>query len=311
MPNLRKNISLAMILGLLLAMGVVAQDTNTKVMLNSDGSYSVIEYPVGKEVTVRLMPKSGITSTGMAHVMRSANGTKVWFDLTGAPSDWTRVYAYTVDPAGSATLLGPINFTGGMGKAEFMTPGDRFMLVLSPDQGMTRYEPSGTYVFRSEVPSGFTVVPRSGATSVTTTTNSDSMAITTMTTTTPSTYNVPMLGIANYQGKKSDLHLNFGGELSGLEAHAYLKPVSGKTQIRMTFDDLQKAPMNKRFVLWTSGPNGYTKIGQIVHTGNKDTAEIRGETALSDFGLFLTMEDTDVDRPTSTIYSTFTFTPAQ
>ncbi len=68
--------------------------------------------------------------------------------------------------------------------------------------------------------------------------------------------------------------------------------------------------MEKRFVLWTSGPEGYTKIGQIIHTGKKDTAEIRGETSLSDFGLFLTVEDTDVDRPTSTIYSTFTYVPA-
>src|SRR5439155_6527832 len=122
---------------------------------------------------------------------------------------------------------------------------------------------------------------------------------------------VPLLGVAQYRGKKSELHLNhFQGELRGLQAHAYLKPVDGKTQIRMTFDDLQKAPMNKRFVLWTSGPNGYTKIGQVIHAGNKDTAEIRGETALNDFGLFLTVEDADVDRPTSTTYTTFTFTPA-
>jgi hypothetical protein len=46
-----------------------------------------------------------------------------------------------------------------------------------------------------------------------------------------------------------------------------------------------------------------------VHAGKKDTAEIRGETALSDFGLFLTAEDIDVDRPTSRIYSTFTVVP--
>jgi hypothetical protein len=115
----------------------------------------------------------------------------------------------------------------------------------------------------------------------------------------------------NTKGKSTKLELKFGGEMSGLQAHAYLKPVGGKTQIRMTFDDLQKAPMNKRFVLWTYGPSGYTKIGQVVHVGIKDTAEIRGETTLSDFGLLLTAEDTDVDRPTSTVYSTFTFVPAQ
>lgn len=292
---------------LALSMAVLVNAQDKKIVVNSDGSYSVIEYPVGREVTVKLHPNGTVTSTGMARVMRTANGTKVYFDVNNAPSDWTNVYAYAVDPNGSATLLGPINFSNGMGKAEFMTPNDKFMLVLSPTEGMTTYDPSGNYVFRSEVPTGYTVVPRGSVTHVATVTNSDSMGSTaTMTT---STYEVPMLGVANYRGKKSDLHLNFGGELSGLEAHAYLKPVGGKTQIRMTFDDLQKAPMGKRFVLWTSGPNGYTKIGQVIHAGNKDTAEIRGETALSDFGLFLTAEDVDVDRPTSTIYSTFTFTP--
>ena len=285
---------------------VVANAQDKTVVMNSDGSYSVIEYPMGKEVTVRLMPMNGITSTGMARVMRTADGTKVYFDVNGAPSDWNSVYAYAVDPSGAATYLGPITFTGGVGKAEFTTPSDRFMLVLSPKEGLTTYDPSGTYVFRSEVPAGYTVVPRTKVTSVQVATNSGAVSRTTTTTT---TYNVPMLGIANYRGKKRELHLNFTGELSGLEAHAYLKPVDGKTQIRMTFDDLQKAPMNKRFVLWTSGPNGYTKVGQVIHLGNKDTAEIRGETALSDFGLFLTAEDTDVDRPTSTIYSTFSFVP--
>jgi hypothetical protein len=254
---------------------------------------------------------SGITSTGVAHVTRTASGTKVYFDVSGAPSDWNNVYAYAVDPTGAATLLGPITFTGGVGKAEFTTPADRFMLVLSPKEGMTTYDPSGTYIFRSEVPAGYKVFPRTTVTRVQTSTDPSgavSRSVTTTTTTTPA-YDVPMLGIASYRGKKRELHLNFSGELSGLEAHAYLKPIQGKTQIRMTFDDLQKAPMGKRFVLWTSSPQGYTKIGQVIHADNKDTAEIRGETALSDFGLFLTVEDTDVDRPTSTVYSTFTFVP--
>jgi hypothetical protein len=301
MFKISTNTAFILMLALSLAVMVNAQDKT--VVVNSDGSYSVIEYPMDKDVMVRLAPMSGITSTGMAHVMRTANGTKVVFDVNGAPADWSSVYAYTVDPTGAATLLGPITFTNGTGRAEFMTKGDRFMLVLSPKQGITTYDPASGWVFRSEVPAGFTVVPRG---TTVTTVSGPTLATTTTTT---STYDVPMLGIPTRAGKKTDLHLNFGGELQGLEAHAYVKPVSGKTQIRMTFDDLQKAPMNKRFVLWTAGPNGYTKIGQVIHAGKKDTAEIRGETALSDFGLFLTVEDTDVDRPTSTVYSTFSFVP--
>jgi len=306
-----KYLAFTMLLGLFLAFIVNAQDT--KVVMHSDGSYSVIEYPVDKDVTVKLLPMNGVTSTGMAHVMRTENGTKIVFDVNGAPSDWTNAYAYAIDPTGAATLLGPITFNSGTGKAEFMTPNSQFMLVLSPKEGMTTYDPTWPYVFRSEVPQGYKIVPRRSVTRVSTATDADGMAATTVTTTTTTTgsYDVPLLGVAQYRGKEAKLHLkNFGGELSGLQAHAYLKPVDGKTQIRMTFDDLQKAPMNKRFVLWTYGPNGYTKIGQVIHSGKKDTAEIRGESALTDFGLFMTVEDADVDRPTSTTYTTFTFTPA-
>lgn len=313
MYKLSKNFALAALLALSLVFVANAQDK--KIVLNSDGSYSVIEYPVDKEVTVKLLPMRGVTSTGKARVMRTANGTKVYFDVNGAPGDWKEVYAYAVDPTGASTFLGPITFANGIGTGEFETPGSQFMLVLSSKEGMTMYDPSTTYFFRSEVPAGYTVIPQGKVTHVETVTSSDTTgatATTTMTTTTTtSSYDVPMLGIAKYKGNTTEFRMHFGGELKGLDAKAYLKPVGGKTQIRMKFDDMQKVPQDKRFVLWTSGPEGYTKIGQVIHAGNKDTSEIRGETALSDFGLFLTVEDTDVDHPTSRVYSTFTYVPAQ
>jgi len=299
MDKLLKNLAFMMVLAVTLAYSVNAQK-ETKVVVNSDGSYSVIEYPVDKEVTVRLLPMKGITSTGMAHVLRTANGTKVMFDVTGAPSDWTNVYAYAVDPTGTPTLLGPIQFTGGVGKAEFMTPNDRFMLVLSPTEGLTTYDASTSYVFRSEVPSGYTVVTRLPKGSVV---NSVASVSTDVITT---SYDVPMLGMTKYKGKTTEVKFRFSGELKGLEGKAYLKPDGGKTSVRMKFDDMKKVPPDKRFVLWASGPDGYTKIGQVVHTGSRDEAEIRGETSMADFGLLLTVEDADVDRPTSKIYSTFT-----
>jgi len=279
--------------------------TETKVVANSDGTYSVIEYPVDKDVEVRLMPMKGINGTGMAHVMRTANGTKVVFDLNGAPSDWKELHAYAVDPSGSSTYLGPITFSGGAGKAEFMTPASQFMLVLSPNQGLTTYDTTTTYVYRSEVPQGYTVVPRGKVMRTQMTSSDAAMSVQD----TSVTYDVPMLNIRQYAGKETTLRLKFEGELNGLEAKAYVKPVAGKTQIRMTFDDLQKVPLGKRFVLWTSGPQGYAKVGQIIHAGKKDTAEIRGESTLNDFGLFLTVEDKDVERPTSRIYSTFRVGP--
>ena len=51
------------------------------------------------------------------HVRRSADGTHLVFNMTGLPGDVTNYYAYAVDPNGSATLLGPITFNGGVGTA--------------------------------------------------------------------------------------------------------------------------------------------------------------------------------------------------
>jgi len=44
----------------------------------------------------------------------------------------------------------------------------------------------------------------------------------------------------------------------------------------------------------------------VVNGGGRDETEIRTETALDNFGLFITAEDADVPTPTSKIYSVFT-----
>ena len=53
MYKMSRNLTFTVLLALAFALAVNAQDT--KVTMNADGSYSVIEYPVGKEVTVNLM----------------------------------------------------------------------------------------------------------------------------------------------------------------------------------------------------------------------------------------------------------------
>ena len=290
--------AIAFLLAVSFSLAVYTQETVTKVVVNPDGSYSVIEYPTNKEVVVTLLPSDGVSSRGTARVMRTMAGTKVFFDVAGAPADWKNVYAYAVDPTGSTTMLGPIEFSNGVGKAEFTTPMAKFMLVVSPAEGLTNYSPTTTYVFRSEVPKGYAIVPR--AITDTTKAVASSQPVT-------SSYEVPMLGVPKFNGKTTEVRVNFQGDLKGLEGKAYLKPKGGKTTIKMRFADMRKAPMNKRFVLWASGPDGsYTKLGQVINTGARDEAEIRSETAMADFGLMLTVEDVDVDRPTSTIYSPFT-----
>lgn len=271
--------------------------TKKQVVVNPDGSYSVIEYPVGKEVRVNLLPSTTLKGgTGYATVVRSADGTKVVFNVSGAPADATSYYAYAVDPTGTPTLLGPITFTNGTGTAEFTTPMNQFMLVLSPTEGLTTYDTSTAYVFRSEVPKGYVVVPRSvskrGVVAVSGT---------------PGAYTVPLLNVPTWGASEREVKLKFGGELQGLEAKAYITPKKGATKIRMKFDDMKKVPANKRFTLWAYSPDGtYTKLGQVINGGGRDESEIKAETALNDFGLFVTEEDTDVTVPTSTIYSVFT-----
>jgi len=281
----------------------LAQDTATQVIKNADGTYTVIEYPVGKEVMVNLMPATTISGgKGMAHIMRTADGTKVVLDVSGVPADTRTFYAYAVDPSGSPTLLGPVTFQNGVGRAEFTTPMNQFMVVLSPNEGITSIEPTST-AFWSEVPKGYAVVPRRMT--------ADTKAVATGVPTS-STYDVPLLGVPAFGNDTTEVRVKFAGELRGLDGKAYIDNKGGKTTVKMRFGDMRKAPLNKRYVLWATSPEGkYTKLGQVISTGKQDEGEIRSETALPDFGLLVTVEDVDTDRPTSRSFGTFTVAPRQ
>jgi len=299
----------ACVLTLGLISAAFAQDVTkkTEVVQNADGSYTVIEYPVGKEVSLNLTPFTTVTgSTGVARVMRAADGTKVWVDLTGVPASTTSMYAYAVDPSGAPTLLGPVTITNGTAKAEFSTPMNQFMLVLSPTEGLTAIDTATPIFYRSALPSGYAVVPRrvsekrvvAVAPSVI---NRDAAA---------GAYEVPLLNVGTFGDNEREVKMKFGGELDGLEAKAYIKRDKGATKVRMHFDDMNKVPKNKRFTLWTYSADGqYVKLGSVINSGKRDEAAIKSETALSDFGLFVTAEDADVMVPTSRTYSVFTYTP--
>jgi len=292
---------LALVFGAMAIFGQNTTATAKKVVVNPDGSYSVIEYPVGKEVVVNLVPGASVAGKGVVHVTRSADGTHLVFNMTGVPTTVTSYYAYAVDPSGAATLLGPLTFTNGVATADFTTPLDQFMVVLSPTEGLTTYDPTTAVMFRSDVPQGYVVVPRK----VRGDTNARAIEAGNV-----SAYDVPVLNVPSFGEKTREVKIKFGGDLQGLEGKAYLTRKNGKTKVTMHFDDMNKVPKDKRFVLWASSPDGqYTKLGQVWNTGKKDEAEIKAETALNDFGLFMTAEDADVTVPTSKIYSTFTVTP--
>jgi len=279
--------------------------TKTAVVQNADGTYSVIEYPIGKEVTVQLTPYNLQGATGSARVMRAADGTKIWMDLTGITGDTKSYYAYAVDPMGMPTLLGPVTIANGVGKAEFSTPMNQFMLVLSPTEGVTSFSNDTPVTFRSVVPAGYAVVP------IAATSTGGQKAVATSTEV-ASTYEVPLLNVPSFErDKDKEIRINFSGDLAGLKGKAYLSPTKGGvTKIKMRFDEMKNVPANSRFVLWASSADGkYTKLGQVINNGKREESEIRSETALTDFGLFVTVENTDVELPTSRVYSVFSITP--
>jgi hypothetical protein len=287
---------------LMFALASLALAQNTVVTKNADGTYSVIEYPVGRDVQVNLLPSGTFTGRGVAHVVRSADGTKVVFNLNGLPSTTTGYYAYAVDPDGTPTLLGPLTVTNGVATADFTTPMDKFMLVLSPREGLTTVAP-GDVILRSEVPSGFTVVRRGhGVTTVTTTTTTTSgMPMSDV------QYDVPLLGVSSFgkDAKTAVLHFE-SGDLKGLDAKAHIHRHDNETTVRVEFNDLKKVSPTKHFVLWARTPDGtYTRLGQLYNYKDRNEAKIEAHTSLTDFGLLMTVEDTDVTIPSSHVWSTF------
>ncbi len=278
--------------------------TKKQVVQNPDGTYTVIEYPVNREVIVDLTPYDLTGAKGSAKIMRSANDTTVAVDLSGLPEDVDNYYIYAVDSDGAISLLGPLMADEERnGVATFNTPMSKFMLVVSPDEGLSTIGNDTPIVFRSSVPKGFAVVP------VGNTRNGDEAKEKQVATsdTVSSAYDVPLLNVPSFDNKTTEIRINFTGELSGLKGKAYIDPrKDGATQVKMRFDDMKMAPKEKRFVLWASSATGeYLKLGQVINSGKRQEAEIRSETSLKDFGLFVTIEDADVNKPTSKVYSVF------
>src|SRR5215210_2531234 len=132
----------------------------TQTIQHADGSYTVIEYPADKEVTVELTPGHTVHGAkGLARVMRRADGTVINLDLSGLPSDVSSANLFAVDPMGKFTLLGPVTVSNGVATQTFTTPMDKFMLVLSPESELTALADNTPVFFRSVVPQGLSVIP--------------------------------------------------------------------------------------------------------------------------------------------------------
>jgi hypothetical protein len=290
----------AVLLTFSLAVVAAAQKTTvTKVVQNPDGTFTVVEYPVGKETVVTLNP-IGITATGTATILRDANGTTIKVNLTSLPADMTAVNLYAVDPTGAVTALGPVDIANGAGTFTTTAPLTKFMLFAAPDANLTAYDANTKIIFRSAVPDGLTVIPISTAAVVApATTVAPTVApVGAQVAVAATDYTVPMLGIGSFKkGDESKFKLDFTGPMEGARANVFLEPhKNGKmTEVRMRFHDLKEAPKGLAYVLWAVSPdNQFQRLGSIVNIKGRNEAEIKSETAFDDFGLLLTTEDVGI-----------------
>jgi hypothetical protein len=297
----------AVILTLALAAVALAQ-TETKVVQNPDGTYTIIEYPAKKEVTVTLTPVNITGATGVATILRDDDGTRIKLNLTNVPADVTSLTVYAVDDRGKVTALGPVAISNGVGTLATTTPLTRFMLVASPETALTAYDPNTRVVFRSAVPEGFAVIPISRSAEGEQVSATTAPATTTVPATAPAaasgvvatTYTAPLLGIPNFKkGDDTKIKVDFAGALTGARANVFITPrKDGPTEVKLRFHELKEAPAGKKFIAWAVGANGeYVKLGQVVNAAGRNEAEIKSETTLSDFGLLITMEDADGTSP--------------
>ena len=301
----------AVVLTLGLAAIALAQTTTvTKTVQNPDGTYTIIEYPVKKEVTLNLTGAKGV-----ATILRDDDGTRIKLNLTEVPADLTALTLYAVDDKGVVTALGPVVITNGAGTLAATTPLSKFMLFASPEPSLTAYDANTKVFFRSAVPEGFTVVPvaRTGAENVAAVGAPVAATAQTKTTTTPgavvstpsgttvvvpmtetkTTYSAPLLNIPAFKtGDDTKIKVDFTGALTGARANVFITPhKDGATEVKMRFHDLKEAPAGQKYIVWAvSADNQFTKLGEIVNTGGKNEAEVNSTVALPDFGLIVTME---------------------
>jgi hypothetical protein len=258
----------------------------TQAVQNPDGTWTVIQYPTGKEVVVDFTPSQAFaTAHGRARIIRMSDGTKIALDLSGLPADAAAMNLYAVDPFGKVTMLGPVAFTNGIAQQTYTTPMDKFMLVLSPDANLTTYAPETAFAFRSVAPEGYAVVPLTSAAG-------EKVAATTTAGATTA-YAAPMLGIPSFhRGSDTEVKTRLGGLMSGARVNFTITPrKDGPTEVVARFHQLKNAPAGQVYVLWAVSPeNKYVKLGQIVNPGTRNEAEIKSETALADFGLLVTLQ---------------------
>ncbi len=287
----------AAMLLLSLTVVAVAQKVKTTTVQTSEGVYTIVEYPTGRETVVTLNPVGLAGATGRATILRDPNGATIKLNLTSLPPDVTSMNVYAIDPTGAPALLGQVEVNNGIGTFTTTTPLTQFMLVASPEAALTAYDANTKIYFRSAVPTGLTVIPitRAVGEQVAAVVPTETVAVT-------SDYTVPMLGIPTFKrGDDTKLKINFSGAMEGARANIFIKPRKhgNSTEVLMHFHDLKQAPKGTAYILWAVSPDAqYQRLGEIVNVKGRNEAKIRSETSFGDFGLLLTAEDLGTTKAT-------------
>ena len=273
-----------------LSMVTVGQRRVTTIQ-NPDGTYTIVEYPIGRETVMTLNPVGLSGATGRATILRDPSGTTIKLNLTSLPPGITAMNVYAVEPNGAVVFLGPIQLYNGIGTFTTTTQLSQFMLIASPEANLSTYNERTRVYFRSAAPAGLTVIPWTG-------TVGEQVAAVIP----PGEYTVPMLGIPTFRpGHESKLRINFSGAMEGAHADIFIKPQkrSTATEVVMHFHNLKDAPKGTAYILWAVSPdNRYQRLGEIVNVRGRNEAEIKSESTFDDFGLLMTTEDLGMTRGT-------------
>lgn len=307
--DIMKAISL-LVIGIALSLGAICAYGNysaAAASLNQDDAWTVIEYPEGQEVAVELKPGAAMPDAkANARVTRSGNETTVKLEVSGASGSENAHQVYAVDSLGNATLLGTLTITDGAGTLDAKTALSKFMIVISPEDGLTAIGAETKVLFRSAVPEGFAIVPREARNEVATAEPTSSSTVEPGTSsdvaqpTQPPVveYDVPLIELASLK-RGSKLRVKLASEFGNAKATAVITPQkNGPTRITMRFTNLKEIPEGTQYILWQVGQdNSYTPLGHLTPTAKKGDLLINAETSATDFGLLITFENADASRP--------------
>jgi hypothetical protein len=259
--------------------------TVTKTVQNPDGTYTVIEYPIGKEVQLAFNPVALTKSKAVGTILRDDNGTRIVLNVTDVPADVSAINVYAIDDSGAVTSLGPVVLANGTGKFSATTPLSKFMLIGAPDTSLTAYDPNGQIYFRSAVPAGFTAIPH---TAVATTTTTPTAVATTTTTSTEVVQNPDgTYSVIEYPVGKETLVTLDPINITGAKGVATILRDDKGTRIKLNLTGLPNDLTG--LTLYAVDPAGaVTALGPIAVTNGVGT--FASTTPLNRFMLFASPE---------------------